>query len=184
METGAGHVRRQGSVVIVDLEALTRERRNKLFADITVVRDVHARTQWKATCHTSLPFAIGLLRRDRERKTRDRVRERRYVTSLLETLVSPMSGGTESCEGVTTSRLQDWQSIRLKKAITGVEMGDATPQEPRPQLNVVSNEDQSKNVRTEDDGILLVVPARDIWGVKYVHLSTVAQRGILFPRPA
>ena len=27
-------------------------------------------------------------------------------------------------------------------------------------MSVVSNEDQSKNVRNEDDGILLVVPAR------------------------
>ena len=44
-----------------------------------------------------------LLRRDRERETRERVRERQYVTSLLETLVSPTSGGTESCSGVTPS---------------------------------------------------------------------------------
>ena len=100
------------------------------------------------------------MRRDRERRARDRIRERRYVNQLLETLVSPTSGGTESCEGVTTSRLQDWQSIRLKKAIIGKETGDAAPQEPRPQLSVVSTEDQSTNPREEEDGILLVVLAR------------------------
>ena len=50
----AGHVRRQGSVVTVDLEALTRKRRNRLSADTTVAGDVHASTQWKAESHTSL----------------------------------------------------------------------------------------------------------------------------------
>ena len=34
------------------------------------------------------------------------------------------------------------------------------PQEPRPQLSIVSTEDQSTNLRSEEDGILLVVPAR------------------------
>ena len=72
--------------------------------------------------------------------------------------MSPTSGGTESCEGVTTSRLQDWQSIRLKRAVTGEEMGDAAPQEPQTQLSVVSTENQSTNPRDEEDGILLVVP--------------------------
>ena len=106
----AGHVRRQGSVVTIDLEALTCKRRSRLPADTTVAT-------------MSMPPSSGrpkaprvylqnrLLQRERERRTRDRVRECRYVTQLLETLVSPTSGSTESCEGVTTSRLRDWQSI-------------------------------------------------------------------------
>ena len=101
-----------------------------------------------------------LLRRDREKKTHDHVRERQYVTSLLETLVSPTSGGTESCTGVTTSRLQDWRSIGPKQAITGEETGVGTPQEPQTQLSAVSTENQSINPQTEEDGILLVVPVR------------------------
>ena len=32
----AGHVRRQGSIVMIDLEALTREKDQRLFADATV----------------------------------------------------------------------------------------------------------------------------------------------------
>ena len=60
-----------------------------------------------------------LLRRERERKTRDSVRERQLVTRLLETLVSPTSGGTESCEGVTTDDLQGWQSIGRSEANIG-----------------------------------------------------------------
>ena len=62
------------------------------------------------------------------------------MTQLLETLVSPTSGSTESCEGVTPSRSQDWQSIRLKRAITSEKMGDAAPKEPHTQLSVVSIE--------------------------------------------
>ena len=85
------------------------------------------------------------------------------MTQLLETLVSPTSGGTESCEGVTTSRLRDWQSIGLKRAITGEEIGDAAPQEPRSQLSVVSTKDQSTNPRDEEDGILVGCASADFW---------------------
>ena len=81
------------------------------------------------------------------------------MTGLLETLVGPASGGTESCKGVTTSRLQNWQSVGLKRAIIGEETGDTAPQEPRPQLSIVSTEDQSTNPHKEEDDILLVVPA-------------------------
>ena len=101
-----------------------------------------------------------LLWRDRERKTHDRIRERQYVTRLLETLVSPTSRGTESCTRVTTSRLQDWQSIGLKRVITGEETGVGMSQEPQTQLSVVSIENQSTNPHTEEDGILLVVLVR------------------------
>ena len=105
-------------------------------------------------------FATELLRRDRERKACERVRERRIVTSLLETQVSPSSGGTESCEGVTTSILQDWQSIGLKKADTGKEKGRTGPEEPQTQLSVISTEYQPPVPRAEEDGILMIVPAR------------------------
>ena len=99
----------------IDLEALTRERR-KTSADATVagmsMHPLSGRPQ-----ATRVYLRNRLMRRVRERGTRDCVRERCYVTSLLETLVSPTSGGTKSCSGVTTSRLRDWQSIRLKRAI-------------------------------------------------------------------
>ena len=74
--------------------------------------------------------------------------------------MSPMSGGTESCTGVTTSKLQDWQSIGLKRAIAGEETGVGTPQELRPQLRAVSTGNQSPIPRAEEDGILLIVPAQ------------------------
>ena len=37
-EDRAGHVRRQGSVMTIDLEVLTRERRNRLSADTIAAR--------------------------------------------------------------------------------------------------------------------------------------------------
>ena len=175
----AGHVRRQGSVVTIDLEALTRKRR-RLSADTTVAAmSMHPPSGRPRA--TRVYLRNRLLRRDRERRARDRVRERRYVTQLLETLVSPTSGGTESCEGVTTSRLRDWQSIRLKGAITGEEMGDAAPKEPHPQLSVVSTEDQSTNPREEEDGILLVVPARIFGHEVRALIDSGATRNFISP---
>ena len=43
------------------------------------------------------------------------------MTRLLETVVSPTRGGTESCEGVTTDDLQGWQSTGLNEANIGTE---------------------------------------------------------------
>ena len=124
----AGHVRRQGSVVMIDLAALTRERRKIMSADTTVAgMSMHPPSGRPRA--TRVYLRNRLLRRDREQKTRDHVRERQYVTSLLETLVSPTSGGTESCLGVTTNKLQDWRSIGLKQAIIGEEKGDTASKE-------------------------------------------------------
>ena len=121
----AGRVRRQGSVMTVSLEALTQSR-NDLSADTTVAgMSIHPPSGRAKAPRVYL--RNRLLRRDRERKTRECIRERRYVTQLLETLVSPSSGGTESCKGVTTSVLQGWQSIGLKKANTGEEKGNTVP---------------------------------------------------------
>ena len=128
----------------VDLEALTHRRDQRLSAD-TIVASMSMHPPSGGPKATRVYLCNRLLWRDRERRTRDRVKEWRYVTQLLETLVSPTSGGIESCEGVTTSRLRDWQSIGLKKAITGEEKGDAAPKEPQTQLSVVSTEDQSTN---------------------------------------
>ena len=154
-----GRVRRQGSVVTVDLEALTRKRDQRLSADTTEAgMSMHPPIGGPKAPRVYL--RNRLLWREHERRARERVRERRFVTSLLETLVSPMSGGTESCTGVTPSGSQDWQSIRLKRAITGEDRGDAAPQEPQTQLSAVSTGNQSPIPRAEEDGILLIVPAR------------------------
>ena len=77
------------------------------------------------------------------------------MTRLLETLVSPSSGGTESCQGVTTDDLQGWQSSGLHEA----NIGSSTVQEtPQTQLCAVSFQNQPQNPRQQEDGILMVVP--------------------------
>ena len=97
-------MRRQGSIVTVDLEALACEKERKTSADATVAgMSMHPPGGRPRAARVYLHNR--LLWRDRERKTRDRVRERQFVTGLLETLVSPTSGGTELCTGITTSRL-------------------------------------------------------------------------------
>ena len=155
-----GHVRRQGSVVTVDLVALARVKEQRS-ADPTVAgMSMHPPS---GRAHAPRVYLRNRLLRTGQRTQRlvQRVRERRIVTSLLETQVSPSSGGTESCEGVTTSILQDWQSIGLKKADTGKEeKGRTGPIEPQTQLSVISTENQSPVPRAEEDGILMIVPAR------------------------
>ena len=148
-----GYMRRQGSVVEVDLVALT-QRKEKSSADVTVAT-MHSPSAGPKAPRTYL--RNRLLRRDRERKVRESVRERRLVTRLLETLVSPESGGTESCQGVTTDDLQGWRSIGPTEA----NISNSSAQEmPQTQLCAVSNKDQPVNPRSKEDGVLMVVPAR------------------------
>ena len=91
----AGCVRRQGSVMTVDLEALMCKKEQRLSADTTVAgMSMHPPSGRPRA--TRVYLRNRLLRRDRERRARDRVRERQYVISLLETLVSPTSVGTKS----------------------------------------------------------------------------------------
>ena len=103
----AGHVRRQGSVVTIDLEALMRRRDQRLSADTTVA-GMSMRPPSGGPKAPRVYLRNRLLRRERERRAHDRVRERRYLTSLIETLVSPTSGGTGSCTAVTPSGSQNW----------------------------------------------------------------------------
>ena len=114
-----GYMRRQGSVVEVDLVALTR-RKEKTPAGVTEAKmSMHQPSAGPKAPRVYL--RNRLLRRDREKGgTRDSVRERQLVTRLLETLVSPTRGGTESCEGVTTDDLRGWQSTGLSEANIGV----------------------------------------------------------------
>ena len=150
-----GYVRRQGSVVMIDLEALTRKK-DQTSADVTEAKmSMHLLSAGPKAPRVYL--RNRLLQRDRERRTRDSIRERQLVTRLLETLVSPMSGGTESCEGVTTDDLQGWQSTGLQEANIG---SRAVEERPRMQLSAVSFKDQPENPRTKEDGVLMVVPAR------------------------
>ena len=104
-----GYVRRQGSVVMIDLEALTRVKEQTPAGVTEAKMSMHQPSAGPKAPRVYL--RNRLLRRERERRTRDSVRERQLVTRLLETLVSPTSGGTESCEGVTTDDLQGWQSM-------------------------------------------------------------------------
>ena len=149
------YVRKQGSVVTIDLEALTQAKEQTPVGVTEAKMSMHLPSAGPKAPRVYL--RNRLLRRDRERRTRDSVRERQIVTRLLETLVSPTSGGTESCEGVTTDDLQGWQSTGLTEA----NIGSSTVQETsQMQLCAVSYKDQPKNPRQQEDGILIVVPAR------------------------
>ena len=68
----AGYVRRQGSVVTIDLEALMRKREQRLFADTTVARmSMHPPSGGPKAPRVNLQNR--LLWRESERRTRDHV---------------------------------------------------------------------------------------------------------------
>ena len=174
-----GYVRRQGSVVMIDLEALMQAK-EKTPAGVTAVRmSMHPPSAGSKAPRVYL--RNRLLRRDRERRTGECVRERQMVTQLIETLVSPSSGGTESGEGVTTSTLQGWQSTRLKRAITGKDLVNSVLQEPQTQLSAVIAGYQPPIPRAEEDGILLVVPAQIFGREVRALIDSGATRNFISP---
>ena len=90
----AWHVRRQGSVMTVDLEALMQVKERKTSVDATAAGRSMRPPSGRPKA-TRVYLHNRLLRRDRERKNCERVRERQYVTSLLDTMVSPSNGCME-----------------------------------------------------------------------------------------
>ena len=103
----AGHVRRQGSVVIVNMEALTQKKDRKSSADATVAGiSIHPPSGRPRAARVYLQNRLQ--RRENERRPHESVRERQYVTDLFKTLVSPTSGSTRSSIEVTTNGLQGW----------------------------------------------------------------------------
>ena len=174
-----GSVRRQGSVVMIDLEALTQAK-EKTPAGVTAARmSMHPPSAGPKAPRVYL--CNRLLRRDREQRTHECVRERQMVTQLIETLVSPSSGGTESGEGVTISTLQGWQSTGLKRAITDKDLGNSVLQELQTQLSAVIAGYQPPIPRAEEDGILLVVPARIFGREVRALIDSGATRNFISP---
>ena len=174
-----GRLRRQGSVVIASLEALTHVKETTSADTTEAEMSMHPPSGRAKAPRVYL--RNRLLRRDRERRTRERVRERQYAVQLLETLVSPTRGGTESCEGAAARELQDWQSYGLKRAIPGNESGEGSPQEPRTQLSAVVARYQSPVPRSEEDRILFIVPARIFGQELRALIDSGASRSFISP---
>ena len=59
------------------------------------------------------------------------------MTRVLESLVSPSSGSTDSCKGVKTSALEGWQSVGPKKASIGTGEGNVVAKILQTQLSVI-----------------------------------------------
>ena len=96
--------------------------------------------------------------------------------------MSPSGGGTESGEGATPSKSQGWQSTGLKRAITGKEeSGNTVPQEPQAQLSAVFTGYQPPIPRCEEDGILMVVPARIFGREVRALIDSGATRNFISP---
>ena len=70
--------------------------------------------------------------------------------------MSPLSGGTELCQGVTTDDLQGWQSIGLSEVNIGRHKNISLRETPQAQLCVVLYKDPPQNQRCKEDGILMM----------------------------
>ena len=123
------YVKKRGSIVVADLEALTCMKESR-----TAVIDAGTKQSHKSsndqssfseqrTQSTRHHQSNCLLRREKERLVREQVRERRIVTRLLATRVSPSDRGQSGSTGlgttVTTSTLQDWSSTQMKTIGSG-----------------------------------------------------------------
>ena len=111
------YVKKRGSIVIAELEALTCVKEPK-----TAVIDAGKKQSHKSSNDQSMSVeqqtrssrhhqSNRLSRQEKERMVREQVRERRIVARLLATCVSPSDGGQSGGTGlgttVTTSALQD-----------------------------------------------------------------------------
>ena len=179
------YVKKRGSIVVADLEALTCAKEVK-----TAVIDAGKKQYRKSsndqsssdiqrTRSTRSHQSNRLLRREKERMVREQVRERRIVARLLATRVSPSDGGQSGGTGlrttVTTSALQDWSSTEMKR----IEPGHGEEKTSQKQLTSVAVH-QSID-REISDGILLVVPVR-IQGREYRALiDSGATRSFISP---
>ena len=119
------YVKKRGSIVIANLEALTCVKESKTAVIIDAGKKQYRKSSndqsssdVQRTRSSRNHQSNRLLRREKERMVREQVRERRIVTRLLATRVSPSDGGQSGGTGlgttVTTSALQDWSSTEMK----------------------------------------------------------------------
>ena len=157
------YVKKRGSVVIANLEALTCAKESKTAVNIDAGKkqshkssNDQSSSAEQRTRSTRSHQSNRLLRREKERMVREQVRERRIVARLLATRVSPsvggQSGGTGLGTTVTTSALQDWSSTKMKT----IEHGHGESKTSQKQLTSVAVHQSLE--REISDGILLVVP--------------------------
>ena len=181
------YVKKRGSIVVANLEALTCEKESK-----TAVIDVGKKQSHKSSTDQSSSNAQRtrstrshqsnrLLRREKERMVREQVRERHIVARLLATRVSPsvggQSGGTGLGTTVTTSALQDWSSTQMKSIAPG------HGEEKTSQKQLTSVAVHQSIDREISDGILLVVPVR-IQGREYRALIDSGATRSFISQPA
>ena len=155
-------VERYGPVVVCDLAAFTRVA-GGTGPDISW--DVKKCDRQNIPSQKSRHQSNRLLRRERERRVRDSVREQRQVARLLEVAVSPSCGGTQLRTSATPRTLCE---ISVVTEDTSSGLRKKTESEHKPQrhwtsISTVSTTEKKidegcKIDRTPEDGVLLIVP--------------------------
>ena len=201
----AGYLRRKGPIIEVNLAALARSKG----AAVRTVSQGKQKENDEQQKQPSLKTREGrqsnrLLRREKEREARARARERRFVTHVMQTVMSPSRGGIQSRTVVTPNQLQSWRFVEANPATIGNEENsqekteaedpneqsrwytvtdDIEKEAPSGQEEDQEKEDKEKKkvIRRVEDGLLMVVSAR-IYGRKIRTLiDSGATRCFVFP---
>ena len=118
----AAHLRRKGPIIEVNLAALARSKG----AAVRTVSQGKQRENDEKQMQPSLKTREGrqsnrLLRREKKREARARARERKVVTHVIQTVMSPSRGGIRSRTVVTPNQLQSWRFVEANRATIGNE---------------------------------------------------------------
>ena len=180
-------VERYGPVVVCDLAALTRVV-GRTGPDIS--RDVKKCDRQDILSQKSRHQSNRLLRRERERRVRDSVREQRQVARLLEVAVSPSCGGTQLRTSATPRTLCE---ISVVTEETSSGLREKTESEYKPQrqwTSICSVRTTEKKIdegckidRTPEDGVLLIVPVVIKGKICKALIDSGATRCFVSPSP-
>ena len=180
----AGYQRRKGPIIEVNLAALACSEG----AAVWTVSQGKQTENDEQQMQPSLKTREGrqnnrLLRREKEREARARAREKRIVTHVMQTVMSPSRGGIQSRTVVTPNQLQSCRFVEANRATIGNEennqkkIGAENPNEQSQWYTVTDDikeevpsgkekdqekedKEKKKAIRTVEDGLLMVVSAR------------------------
>ena len=141
VKTRANLVERYGPVVLCDLAALTRIV-GRTGHDISW--DVKKCDRQNMLSQKSRHQCNRLLRRERERRVRDSVREQRQVVRLLEVAVSPLCGGTQ-LRTLTTPRTLCEISVFTEDTSSGLRKKTESEDKPQRHWTNISSVRATKN---------------------------------------
>ena len=165
-----GILRRSGPVIKINEEALLRcEEKLRRRRSHGTPPELDAQ-QFAANSNRASRQSDRTRRRKKEQEARERTRDQRLVTSLLEGLLNPQDGNAQG-QTVTFSTLHSWRqrghvNAEFSEEIKNTQEKSQESREDSRFTGIVVGSEKEKGKkkrkieRVEEDGILLIVPTR------------------------